>query len=192
MKQQLQEFLSENLSHPPVETLIAGTRQVEIIKPISWKGIDYAGPDSRLVHGTGQFLTLPVAEVKELYSKRAIRIINPEGRRNAGTWDAYEVELPNQRLLRGYRPWSLVDFESRDQSINRLEKTEYDHVFVPVIERRRSSSFGFIWSPLFLLEYQLVQRCVLRGSPDWEQQSLIIDLNAVAKVPARRSMAVSV
>src|SRR6266436_9317162 len=74
MKQQLQEFLFENLSHLPVETLIAGSRQVEIVKPISWKGVDYAGPDSRLVHGLGQFLALPVAEVKELYKQRVIRI----------------------------------------------------------------------------------------------------------------------
>jgi hypothetical protein len=184
MKQQLQDFLTESLRHPPLETLINGSRELEVLKSITWKGVDYAGPDSRLVHGLGQFLTLPVAEVKELYKLRVIRVINPDGSRDGGCWDCYEVELGNQRLLRGYRPWPSLDPAAWDQSINRLEKTEYDRVFVPMIERR-----GYSWSPLFMLEYQLVQRCVLRGSPDWEQQTLVIDLSGVAKASVRRAMA---
>jgi hypothetical protein len=183
MKQQLQEFLSQNLSHPPLETLISGTRQVEVIKPITYKGVDYAGPDSRLVHGVGQFLTLPVAEVKELRKLRVVRIINPDGGRDGGCWDVYNVDLGN-RVFRGYRAWPSLDLASWDLSINRLEKTEYDDVFIPVTERR-----GYSWSPLFMLEYSLVQRCVLRGSPDWEQQRLVIDLSGFVKAPTRRAMA---
>src|SRR5437016_10697650 len=57
-------------------------------------------------------LTLPASAAKEFYLKRQVRLINPDGSRENGPWDCYEI---GPEKTPGFRPCPDISPDPQNQ-----------------------------------------------------------------------------
>jgi hypothetical protein len=182
MKLQLQDYLEAQARTPFKQVLVDDSKEAIVItRELIYRGITYHGPDPRKWQAEGDRIRLPSSQAKPLAHGCQIQLIDSSYA--GGRWDHYRISI-GEKDYDGFKPWDSLASDYAD--VPRLEPTEYDSLWCPVRDRRGGRGD---YGSLFFLSYGLVQRLPVKGDKNWENSSMIIDLNF--ENPSRRRMAIA-